>query len=65
VHRVSTSGIVLALALSVHSLFEGVAFGLMPTVEQMWQLGIGIFIHKACGVIALGSKMFSDGASKN
>ena len=37
----------------------------MPTVEQMWQLGIGIFIHKACGVIALGSKMFSDGASKN
>ena len=31
--HVSTSGIILALALGVHSLFEGVAFGLMPTVE--------------------------------
>jgi len=54
---VSTSGIVLALALGVHSLFEGVAFGLMPTIEQMWELAIGIFIHKAAGVIALGAKM--------
>ena len=31
--QISTSGIILALALGVHSLFEGVAFGLMPTVE--------------------------------
>ena len=37
----------------------------MPTAEQMWPLGIGILIDKACGVIALGSKMFSDGASRN
>jgi len=63
--RVSTAGIMLALALGVHSLFEGVAFGLMPTVGQMWQLGLGIFIHKACGSVALGSKLFADGASRN
>jgi hypothetical protein len=31
----------------------------------MWELAIGIFIHKACGVIALGSKMAADGATKN
>lgn len=29
----------------------------MPTIEQMWELAIGIFIHKAAGVIALGAKM--------
>lgn len=62
-NRVSTSGIVLALALGVHSLFEGVAFGLMPTIEQMWELAMGIFIHKAAGVMSLGAKMAQDGAS--
>jgi len=63
--HVSTAGVMLALALGVHSLFEGVAFGLMPTVEQMWQLGLGIFIHKACAALALGSKLSADGASRN
>ena len=49
-----TTAIVLVLALGFHSLFEGLAFGLMTEIEQAGQLAVGIIIHKAPAAVSLG-----------
>lgn len=64
IHAVSkTSGVILALALGVHSFFEGIAFGLQGQVENAAQLAAGILIHKAAGVISLGGAFARTGYS--
>lgn len=40
--------------MGVHEVFEGVAFGLMPTAEQAGQLAAGCLIHKGAAAISIG-----------
>jgi len=58
-----TSGIILALALGVHSFFEGIAFGLTPKISNAGQLAAGILIHKGAAVISLGGAFARTGYS--
>jgi solute carrier family 39 (zinc transporter), member 1/2/3 len=60
----NTSGVILTVALSAHSIFEGLAFGLMLTFDDTWKLAIGIVIHKAAAGVSLGSIMGQTGYSK-
>lgn len=57
------TAIILVLALSFHSLFEGIAFGLQSTVSSANQLGIGLIAHKPAAVIALGASFARTGYS--
>jgi zinc transporter ZupT len=60
----NTSGVILTVALSAHSIFEGLAFGLMLTFEDTWKLAIGIVVHKAAAAVSLGSIIGQTGYSK-
>jgi len=63
-HAVSkTSGLVLALAIGVHSFFEGVAFGLSHEIQVGAKLGAGILIHKGAACISLGGSFARTGYS--
>lgn len=42
------------IALSVHSLFEGMAVGLEPRLHDLWTMIIGIGLHKGAAAISLG-----------
>ena len=48
------SAFILVVALSVQAYFEGIAFGLLTSIESVWQLGIGILIHKSAVALSLG-----------
>ena len=50
-----SSAIILILAIGVHALFEGIAFGLQTEVESAAQLGIGIVIHKSAAAVSIGT----------
>ena len=56
-------GIGLVFALGFHTLFEGIALGLMPKVDQAGELAVGLLIHKAVEVFSLGSNLASSGVS--
>ena len=49
-----TAAIILVLAIGVHALFEGIAFGLQTTIEKAGQLAAGIIIHKSAAAVSLG-----------
>jgi len=51
--------IVLLLALSLHSLFEGVAIGLQNTIMQLIGLSVGITVHGCLIAFALGMALAS------
>ncbi|OMJ85455.1 hypothetical protein SteCoe_13215 [Stentor coeruleus] len=55
-------GIILTAALVVHSIFEGIAGGLLDTKSNVISVGIAILIHNIPAAIALGVKL--DKASK-
>lgn len=57
------SGVILALALGVHSFFEGIAFGLQSEVGSAGQLATGILIHKGAAVVSLGGAFARTGYS--
>lgn len=42
------------IALSVHSLFEGLAVGIEPQLHEVWSLIIAIAMHKGAAAISLG-----------
>lgn len=44
----------LVLALSLHSVFEGIAIGLQPNVEQIIQVLVAVLIHKSIIAFTLG-----------
>ena len=46
-----TTGIIRAVALGAHALFEGIAFGLLPDIAQAVQLTIGIAVHKSAAPV--------------
>ncbi|XP_072037443.1 zinc transporter ZIP3-like [Amphiura filiformis] len=44
----------LVLALSIHSIFDGLAIGLQPSSSQVMQIAIAIGIHKTIFAFSLG-----------
>ena len=48
---------VLVFAISLHSLFEGLAVGLIPKVDALLQIFIALFIHKSILSFSLGVKL--------
>jgi len=45
---------VLMIALSVHSIFEGLAVGITDNMADLWTILLAIFIHKGAASSALG-----------
>ncbi|GAB6028369.1 hypothetical protein CHUAL_002537 [Chamberlinius hualienensis] len=46
--------IVLLMALSLHSIFEGLAIGLQPTIQELAQILAAVAIHKGIIAFSLG-----------
>ncbi|KAL5259108.1 hypothetical protein ACHWQZ_G009534 [Mnemiopsis leidyi] len=51
---------ILVVALSIHSILEGIAIGLADTVEDLITLFLSVIIHEVCLAFALGLKLFAD-----
>jgi len=49
--------IVLVIALSLHSLFEGLAIGLQPTFDDTIQIFVALALHKCIVAFSLGLNM--------
>jgi len=49
--------LVLVIALSLHSLFEGLAIGLQPTFDDTMQLFLALALHKCILAFSLGLNM--------
>jgi len=49
--------LVLIIALSLHSLFEGLAIGLQPTFDDTMQLFVALALHKCILALSLGLNM--------
>lgn len=48
---------ILLLALSLHSLFEGIALGLIQEVDRLTQVAVAVVIHKTIIAFSLGINM--------
>ena len=57
--ELSIRSIVLLLALSLHSLFEGVSIGLQNTIMQLIGLSVGVSVHGCLVAFALGMALAS------
>ena len=55
------SAIILVLAIGVHAFFEGIAFGMMKTIDEAGKLAAGIIIHKSAAAISLGGAFANSG----
>jgi zinc transporter ZupT len=53
----SASAYVLMIALSLHSVFEGIALGLQDTTSKVFTLGLGLVAHKWVEAIALATSL--------
>ncbi|XP_013783196.1 zinc transporter ZIP1-like [Limulus polyphemus] len=56
-------GLVIVLALSFHSVVEGLAVGLQPTVQDTWTLFFAEAVHKFIIAFALGLELHNEGNS--
>ncbi len=56
---------ILLIALSVHSLFEGIALGVMNTVKECSILFSAIILHKWAASFALGISFYKSGTEKD
>ena len=54
----------VVIALSVHSLFEGMAIGLEESDSGVWKLLMAVSIHAAPIVFCVGTDMISSGVKK-
>ena len=45
---------ILMIALSVHSVFEGLALGMAPTIKDVLNMLIAICVHKGAAASSLG-----------
>lgn len=52
----STVGVVLTLALSLHSLMEGLALGLVQGADEITSILVAILAHKSLAAFALGTR---------
>jgi len=53
--------LMLVLALSVHSVFEGLALGLQPSTESVLKITAALFIHKSVLAFSLGLNLVQSG----
>ena len=56
--------VMVVVALSVHSLFEGMAIGLEESSSGVWTLMLAISIHAVPIVFCVGTDMISSGLKK-
>ncbi|OMJ70137.1 hypothetical protein SteCoe_31953 [Stentor coeruleus] len=56
-HYDNIPGIILTAALVIHSIFEGIAGGLLDTKSSVISVGIAILIHNIPAAVALGVKL--------
>ena len=55
---------ILLVALSVHSIFEGIALGVMNTIKECSILFSAIILHKWAAAFALGISFYKSGTEK-
>lgn len=55
---------VLLLALSIHTVFEGLAIGLKNETSQLWSLFAAVFLHKSVISFSLGSQLLENCKSR-
>ena len=60
----SLRSILVVIALSVHSLFEGMAIGLDTNASGVWMLTGAIAIHAVPIVFCVGTDMLTSGVKK-
>jgi len=60
----SVRGFLIVLALSIHSLFEGMAIGLEETDSGVWKLFAAVIVHGVAIVFCIGTEMISSGLKK-
>jgi len=60
----SVREVMMVMALSVHSLFEGLAVGLEDSSGGVWQLFLAIAIHSIAIVFCIGTDMVNNGANQ-
>lgn len=53
----------LVAALSLHSVLEGVAIGLQPTVDSVVQISLAVMLHKAVIAFSLGLNLVQSALS--
>lgn len=51
--RGNLTAYILLIALSIHSIFEGIALGIKSETEPMHELGIAILVHKWAEALTL------------
>ncbi|XP_076334928.1 zinc transporter ZIP1-like [Tachypleus tridentatus] len=54
-------GLIIIFALSVHSVFEGFAFGLQETENETWMLFFAVALHKFVISFVVGLELHSNG----
>lgn len=52
-------GFLLVFALSFHSIFEGMAIGLQPTLKDVWFLFAAVTIHELAIMFCIGMEMLA------
>jgi zinc transporter 1/2/3 len=60
----SVRNFLIVLALSVHSIFEGMAIGLQLTVQDVWKLFLAVSLHDVPVHFCVGMEMFNGGIKK-
>ncbi|XP_033118301.1 zinc transporter ZIP3-like [Anneissia japonica] len=60
----SLRSLVLLLALSIHSVFEGMALGLQTESRTIWYLLIAMIVHESLAAFALGASLLKSHATK-
>ena len=60
----SLRSFLVVVALSIHSLFEGMAIGLEETDAGVWKLLLAVSIHAVPIVFCMGTDMISSGVKK-
>ena len=61
----SLRSFLMVLALSIHSIFEGMAIGLEETEAGVWKLFLAVSIHATAIVFCIGTEMISSGTKKS
>jgi len=60
----SVRNFLIVLALSVHSIFEGMAIGLQLSVQDVWKLFLAVSLHDVPVHFCVGMEMFNGGIKK-
>jgi zinc transporter ZupT len=61
----SLRSFLMVLALSIHSIFEGMAIGLEETEAGVWKLFLAVSIHATAIAFCIGTEMISSGTKKS